>query len=70
MSMVRKIENISKVSMPVQIDEQTVVYIQPGEKMENTQVLNLDNIKPYTKVELDLSEVKPVNERKKTKLYD
>jgi hypothetical protein len=66
---VRKLENISDVSVPVQIDSFTTVYLGKGEILENQDVYNLSSIRSMVKVEQDLSEVPVVNEGRK-QLYD
>ena len=66
--MVRKMENISELEIPVQIDKQTTVYVKPGQKLENVECINLGNIQRYVRVEQDLAEVQPIQE-KLTKIY-
>ena len=69
MEKIRKIENISEVSIPVEIDDNTTVYLPPKKSMENISVKNLDKIKIFSKITRDLTEVNPQNEGKQ-KLYD
>ena len=69
MTIVRKLVNTSDVDVPVQIDEQTTVYVGSGKQLENVSVCNLDSIRPFVNVEQDLSEILPITE-KKVKLYD
>ena len=69
MSKVRKIENVSEVSIPVETQDGTTVYLPPNKSMENVDIKNLDKIKVYSKVTHDLTEVNPQNEGRQ-KLYD
>jgi len=62
MSQVRKITNISGASVPVDIDQNTRVYLDPGNVLENKKVHNLGSIRQFCRVEEDLGEVSPVRE--------
>ena len=69
MTIIRKLKNVSDIEVPIQIDEQTTVYVAPNQTMENINIYNLDNVRQYLKVEQDLGEVNPIKESR-TKLYD
>jgi len=59
---VRKLKNISNAQIPVKIDAFTTIYLGPGDIIENREVCNLSALYGLVEVELDLSEVLPVNE--------
>ena len=56
---VRKITNSSKVLLPIQLKGGLSVFLPTGECLENVEVENYEQVKPYTKSEVDLAEVKP-----------
>jgi len=58
---VRRIKNISKASVPVQVDERTTVYIAPGEELHDKKVFNFESIKEMVKASFNLSEVPTSN---------
>ena len=60
--MVRKIKNISEVTVPIQLSGQTTVMVAPGVEMKNVDVSNLVAIQGFVSAEYDLSEVQPVKE--------
>ena len=64
MSIVRKIKNISNASLPIRISPSMVIYIAPGEILENREVYNLGELEGLVEVKQDLSEIKPVVENK------
>ena len=66
---VRKLTNISKSQIPVQIDPFTTIYLGEGEVLENKDVYNMGIIREFVKVEQDLSEIPTINEGK-TLLFD
>ena len=61
---VRKLTNISKASVPIKLDPTTVVYVGPGQTMENLSMHNLDAVKEHLNVEQDLTEVTPIKEKR------
>jgi len=62
MNQVRKITNISSASVPIDIDQNTRVFLVPNGVMENQKVHNLSAIRQFCKVEEDLTEVNPLQE--------
>ena len=62
---VRKITNISDSNIGIILSTGNVIIVGPKGILENKDISNLDDISEYVKVELDLSEVNPVNEKKK-----
>jgi len=69
MEHVRKLTNISNASIPVEVDSNTKLYVAPGGVVENKKVYNLNDIRPFCKIEEDLGEVNKVCEGIQ-KLYD
>jgi len=65
---VRKVTNVSKVQIPIVLNDQnkTTIYLPPKGILENVDLDNYLNIQKFAKVELDLSEI---NEKKKGKQY-
>ena len=61
---VRTLENTSKENVNVNLGGGCSVTLTPGQKIAETEVKNLDEIKCKTKAVLDLGEIKPVHEGK------
>ena len=68
MSRVRKMTNVSHLTVAVSL-EGTTVYVPPRGILENENVQNLDSVRKFFKIEEDLTEVKPKS-NKKQKLND
>jgi len=69
---VKKLVNVSGVSVPVVVGS-TTVYVSPGQILENVVVENYYEIEKFIRSEIDLSEVGeyPVpGQKKRRKLND
>ena len=61
----RKITNISEGDVSIEMSDGNQVSLKPKEEICNANVRGLDSIKDRVKVELDLSEIRPIKEGRK-----
>ena len=72
---VRKMTNVSGVSLPVVLKHGTTVYLPPNGVMENVDVENYFALEKFVRAEIDLTEISPFPEpgkkkRKRVKLNE
>jgi len=66
---IRRLENISNATVPVEVGPSVTLYLKKGDVLENKDVYNLDIIQEFVKVEQDLTEVPRISEGRKL-LFD
>lgn len=57
MNKVRKMVNVSGLTVPVELETGTTVFVPPRGVLENEKVKNLEEVRKFFKIQEDLGEV-------------
>ena len=61
---VRKITNISDMDIAVRLKSGNVIFMRPKDELKDVELDEWKDISKYVKVEQDLTEVNPIDEKR------